>query len=149
MSDDESELDTSRASVVVYTPAYQRDEWDKEAEELGMSRSEYLRMIIQAGRKHFNHNKGQERLTSMGKPETPIPDSEHPSNTFSDDISLKTQILESISTEEYLTWNEIVDIVVDDIERYIDKTLDELRESNQIKYDGQKGGFTEMPQADE
>lgn len=39
-------------SVAVKTtvPAYQRDEWDQHADELGMSRSEFLRCMVQAGR---------------------------------------------------------------------------------------------------
>ncbi|MBB6645220.1 DUF5805 domain-containing protein [Halobellus ruber] len=149
MSDDESGLDTSRATITVYAPVYQRDKWDEEAEELGLSRSEYLKMMIQAGRKHFDPDNGQKKLTSIGGAETPIPDSDHPSNKFSEDICLESQILEAISRGDYLTWNEIVDTVVDDIERYIDKELDDLRDSNQIRYDGQRGGFTDIPQANE
>ena len=49
----ESEVDTSRVVVQTYVPAYQREEWDDHAEALDMNRSEFVRTMVQAGRRGF------------------------------------------------------------------------------------------------
>jgi hypothetical protein len=46
------DVDTSRTVVQAYVPAYQRDNWDEHADQLGMSRSEFVKTMVQAGRHH-------------------------------------------------------------------------------------------------
>ena len=43
-----------RVSVQTYVPAGQRDRWREEADELDMSQAEYVRTMVQAGRRGFD-----------------------------------------------------------------------------------------------
>ena len=49
----DEEADTVRTSVRTYLPEYQKAKWEEHAEELGMSRSEFVRTMVQAGRRGF------------------------------------------------------------------------------------------------
>lgn len=42
--------ETDRTVAKTYVPRYQKDIWRREAEDLGMSQSEFLRTMVQAGR---------------------------------------------------------------------------------------------------
>ena len=53
MASDE-EVDTTRTSVKTFVPAYQKDEWKRHADELDMSQSEFVRTMVQAGRRDFD-----------------------------------------------------------------------------------------------
>lgn len=45
--------DDERKTAKTYIPAYQKEEWKEHADELGMSQSEFIRCMVQAGRKVF------------------------------------------------------------------------------------------------
>ena len=64
MSDD-------RRSVKTYVPAEQKDRWQEHADELGMSQSEFVRTMVQAGRRGFS-------LSDSGKAAEPGPSGSDP-----------------------------------------------------------------------
>ncbi|MXV64370.1 hypothetical protein GS429_20325 [Natronorubrum sp. JWXQ-INN-674] len=117
--------DTERKSVKTYVPAYQKDEWQSHAEQLGMSQSEFVRTMVQAGRKGF------ESATT------------EPSSGGSDPggNALETQVLNLLSSDTY-SWDELLEAVSDDIESRLDDTLEELQSRNRIRYSGRHGGYT-------
>ncbi|OIB57993.1 DUF5805 domain-containing protein [Natrialba sp. SSL1] len=117
--------DTSRKSVKAYVPAYQKAEWQSHADELDMSQSEFVRTMVQAGRKGFE------------------PASEEPTSQGSDPggNALETQVLNLLSSDTY-SWDELLDAVSEDIESRLDDTLEELQSDNQIRYSGRHGGYT-------
>ena len=117
--------DTSRTAVKTYVPAYQKAEWQDHADDLGMSQSEFLRTMVQAGRQGF-----------QGESEEPgSPDADPRGN------GLETRILELLSDDTY-TWDELLEAVSDDIESRLDDALEELQAENRVRYSGRHGGYT-------
>ncbi|WP_254764003.1 DUF5805 domain-containing protein [Natrinema marinum] len=120
--------DTSRKSVKTYVPAYQKAEWQSHADDLEMSQSEFVRTMVQAGRKGFEPDSTDE--TDSG---SPAPD---PGGN-----GLERQVLESLSSDTY-SWDELLESVSDDIESRLDETLEKLQANNRIRYSGRHGGYT-------
>jgi hypothetical protein len=130
MSD--AEVDTSQTVVQTYVPAYQRQAWDEHAEELGMSRSEFVRTMVQAGRRGFGADPGRDSESNSGTGEGPIGVTED---------ALRTRVVESIEQEGCLGWEELLAEVTGDIESRLERTLDELQNDGQIRHSGRQGGY--------
>ncbi|ELZ01272.1 hypothetical protein C481_10410 [Natrialba asiatica DSM 12278] len=90
-----------------------------------MSQSEFVRTMVQAGRKGL-------------EPATAEPESTG-SNPGGD--GLETQVLELLSADSY-SWDELLEGVSDDIESRLDETLEQLQADNRIRYSGRHGGYT-------
>ena len=117
--------DTSRETVKTYVPAYQKAEWQSHADDLDMSQSEFVRTMVQAGRKGFDPDSAE--------PDSPGPD---PGGN-----ALERQVLELLTSDTY-SWDELLEAVSDDIESRLDETLEELQATNRIRYSGRHGGYT-------
>ncbi|WP_255190802.1 DUF5805 domain-containing protein [Natronobeatus ordinarius] len=117
--------DTSNTSVRAYVPAYQKAAWKDHADELEMSLSEFVRAMVQAGRRGFET--GHEE-----------PDS---SDATPGGNALETQVLELLAADTY-SWEELLEAVTDDVESRLDDTLGELQSANRIRYSGRHGGYT-------
>ncbi|QLG47699.1 DUF5805 domain-containing protein [Natrinema halophilum] len=117
--------DRSRKAVKTYVPAYQKSEWQSHADDLEMSQSEFVRTMVQAGRKGF------ESATT------------EPASSDSDPggDALEKQVIELLSADTY-SWDELLEAVSDDIESRLDDTLEELQTNNRIRYSGRHGGYT-------
>jgi len=174
-----SEGDTERVTVRTYVPKYQRDEWDDHAEDLDMSRSEFIRTMVQAGRRTFGNDDGPfdavldtsgssaDSVAGADGAETSATDRQLPGTegtgaTVDDDDStgtgdapisgaaagrdttndLETQVVETLSGERYLSWDELLAAVTDDIEDRLEVTLQELQAGNRVRYSGRNGGYT-------
>ena len=122
MSDD-------RRSVKTYIPAEQKSRWQDHADELGMSQSEFVRTMVQAGMRGF----------TTSKPTNPVEPTSKGSNPRGD--SLERQIEVALS-EEPRSWEELVDVVVGDFEAQLESALDSLQDENRVRYNGRKGGYT-------
>ncbi len=48
-----TDKDEERVAITAYVPEYQREQWKGHANELEMSLSEFVRTMVQAGRKGF------------------------------------------------------------------------------------------------
>jgi hypothetical protein len=137
----DSETDTSRAVVKTYVPAYQREEWDDHAEDLGMSRSEFVKSMVQAGRRGFEPERRLENHPQTGG---------HPESESSVDWaepteseqSLEESVLDALSATEYTTWEALLAGITDDIESRLEDTLQELQAADEIRYSGRNGGYT-------
>jgi hypothetical protein len=119
--------DTSRSVVQVYVPAYQRDIWDEHAEELDMSRSEFVKTMVQSGRRGFGADS-----VEMGGPQDG-------QNSGAD--SLEDEIRECLQHENCLSWDELLQELTDDIETRLESTLQELQEDGTLRYSGRDGGY--------
>ncbi|WP_123534353.1 DUF5805 domain-containing protein [Halosimplex salinum] len=139
----ESDVDTSRVSVRTYVPAYQREEWDAHAEDLGMSRSEFVRTMVQAGRRGFGGDtdtSGPERSEQESSTEK---SGEAPSSDDDPQGSdLEDRVVEALRSAEYLSWEELLDAVTDDIEASLEETLQDLQSNGRVTYSGRNGGYT-------
>lgn len=126
-------LDTERKTVVTYVPAYQKHEWADHAERLGMSQSEFVRTMVQAGRREF----GIPEDPGEGVPaEEPSSRAETPRGN-----GFETRVRKALDSEEYRSWDELVAALTDDIEGRLDDTLQRLQSANEVRYSGRHGGY--------
>lgn len=122
MSDD-------RRSVKTYVPAEQKDRWREHADELDMSQSEFVRTMVQAGRRGFS---------TIESEKTAEPD---PTGSDPEGQSLETRV-ETALADGPLSWEELVETVVGDFEDRLEDALDALQDRNRVRYNGRKGGYT-------
>jgi hypothetical protein len=128
-----TEQNTERISVRTYVPAYQRDRWDEHAEDLDMSRSEFVRSMVQAGRRGFDPRGSTPETGEDGN-------SEKSDDNDGAGSPLETEILDQLAGE-CLSWDELFEAVTDDIESQLEETLQELQAENRVQYSGPKGGY--------
>ncbi|KOX97329.1 hypothetical protein EXE48_10310 [Halorubrum sp. ASP1] len=117
-----------RQSVKTYVPTDQKEIWCDHADELDMSLSEFVRTMVQAGRKGFapSDSATDEELASEG------------SNPGGHDLERRVRAaLESGPR----SWDELVQAVVGDVEDELEETLDELQDRNRVRYSGRDGGY--------
>ena len=138
----DSEKDTSRVAVQTYLPEYQRDEWDAHADELGMSRSEFVKAMVQAGRKGFEDDSKPDSEPVVSEP----PD--HESKEQVDGLTgetLEGTVVDALANAEHLSWDELLAATADDIETRLEDTLQALQADGRVRYSGRHGGYTLDP----
>ena len=130
----EDEVETERTAVKTYIPIYQKQIWTDHAAQLGMSQSEFVRAMVQAGRRGFEPSSVEVSTDGVleGGSTDATPGVE----------GLETRVLDILSEAGSLDWDELVERLAGDFEDRLDDTLDELQESNQVKYSGRHGGYT-------
>jgi len=139
----ETERDTSRTVVKTYVPAYQRAEWDEHAEELDMSRSEFVRSMVQAGRRGFEGTQlPTQEDTSHEDHRQHEPETSTRAEGSGDTESLERAVIDALSPEEYRSWDELVEVVTDDVEQRLEQTLQELQADGTIRHSPRNGGYT-------
>lgn len=127
----DSDVDTSRTVVQTYVPAYQRDQWDEHADELDMSRSEFVKTMVQAGRRHFGEDAAGDALTSE-------------SDGSQSETDLQAEISSHLRAEGPCSWDDLLAGVTGDIETRLENTLQELQDEGQVRYSGREGGYVLM-----
>ncbi len=122
-------MSEDRRSVKTYVPADQKLEWQRQANEMGMSQSEFVRTMVQAGRRGFSlsETSNSEESGSPG------------SNPRGHGLESR---IESALTAGPLSWEELVDAVFDDFEDQLEETLESLQDRNRVRYNGRRGGYT-------
>ncbi len=128
-----SETDTERTVVKTYLPAYQREAWDDHAEELDMSRSEFVKTMVQAGRRGFDAEAGQ--AADRGRDHT-----EDTTSATGADEPLETKVIEMLSAEP-CDWDGLLAALTAEIEDDLDETLQELQDAGRVRYSGRDGGY--------
>lgn len=126
------DADTERTAVRTYVPAYQKERWANHAEDLGMSQSEFVRTMVQAGRRDFD----LERPGDDDGEEPP----EQPSNPRGD--GLETRVRTVLSAQEVVSWDELLEAVSDDLEGRLEAALESLQDENVVRYRPRQGGYT-------
>lgn len=130
MSSGEAE-ETQRVST--YVPTNQKATWDQHAEELGMSRSEFVRTMVQAGRRQFTH--------------APAETADRDANPR--DRGLEDTVRQVLRDEGPLDWDELVDELTASVESDLDRVLNDLQSENAVRHSGSRGGYTLMEPDDE
>jgi hypothetical protein len=125
-----SERETGRVAVRTYVPAYQKAEWAAEADDMGMSQAEFVRTMVQAGRRDFELGGGSSHREEPDGPDV---------NPGVD--GLEDRVLDLLQRRGTLNWDELVTGLTDDIEDRLDEVLDDLQEENRIKHSGRHGGY--------
>jgi len=131
MSDDP---DTDRAVVKTFVPSYQKDEWKRHADDLDMSQSEFVRTMVQAGRRGFDLE------SESDEPESRAEGASGGPNPRGD--GLETRLLDRLASDEYLSWDQLVEALAGDFEDRLEETLQRLQNENRVQYSGREGGYT-------
>lgn len=127
-------MDEERVAVKTYVPAYQRETWRSHADDLGMSLSEFLRTMTQAGRRGFVEEGNPDRVETEEAVEGDDRDADPRGN------ELETLVLETVGTD-HASWDELVDAATGDVESRLDETLSRLQDEGTIRYSGREGGY--------
>ena len=122
------DTDAEKAVVKTYVPPDQKEIWSEHADDLDMSQSEFLRTMVQAGRRDF--------LSSVEEGGSPG------SNPGGD--GLEDRVLESLSADGVVSWDELVATLSGDFEDRLDEAVQSLTEAGQIRHDPRKGGYTRL-----
>lgn len=135
MSDDTA--DTSQSVVKTYVPAYQKDEWREHAEELEMSQSEFVRTMVQAGRRGFDGRKQEAEKTADEEPGS--------GGSSPRGNDLEEQVLDVLSDGSYHEWSELLGALTEDIEDRLEETL---QSHDRVQYSGRHGGYTLLEESE-
>lgn len=117
--------ETARTVAKTYVPRYQKENWKVDADQLGMSQSEFIRTMVQAGRHGFD----------LERPEHASPNADPGGSVFEE------QVLDALR-RDVQTWDELVAKLSENMEERLDETLQELQQQNRIRYSGRVGGYT-------
>lgn len=122
-----SETDgAERSRVVTYVPNHQKELWEERAEDLGMSTSEFVRTMVQAGSRGFEEGRAVDTGSADGTP---------------GGEGLEARVLDALRDADKLSWEELLATVTDDVEQRLEETLDSLQSTNRVKYSGRDGGY--------
>lgn len=117
-----------RVAVKTYVPAYQKDRWREHADRLGMSQSEFIRTMVQAGRRGFDlAEKSEEGRSDPADPRGNV---------------LESRIHDLLESEGALGWDELREELAVDLEDRMDEALSALQDRNAVRYSGRDGGYT-------
>lgn len=122
--------DSKQVQVKTRIPPWQKEQWQEHADQLGMSQSEFIRTMVQAGRRELG----------LGEEDGTIEEGDAAgSNPRGRDLEVRVEA--ALSQQGPLGWDELVETVVDNVEQQVEDALDELQSSNQVRYSGRNGGY--------
>jgi hypothetical protein len=133
--------EVEQTSVKVYVPRYQKERWREHADDLDMNQSEFVRTMVQAGRRGFEFEDS-----------TPEPDRTEEGRSPGSDPGgrgLEDRVLDVLSDEGYLSWDELVAALSEDLEDRLEDALDSLQAANRVQHSGRRGGYTVTGGGDE
>ena len=130
-------MGSEQATVRTYVPTYQKQLWKEHADELGMSQSEFVRTMVQAGRRGFepSDSGSNQDGSSQNSEEPPSPDA-NPGGE-----PLKDRVENVLTDGEYYDWDDLLEELTDNIEERLDEALQELQSDGRIRYSGRNGGY--------
>lgn len=107
MSSDETTTDETTAYATASLPEWQKQQWEQEAETMNMTLSCYTRTMVEAGR------------SKIGVTDTQTP------NEFTTG-NIEDQIRETLAEQGPLSWDALLDAVLQNMENRIDQTVSEM-----------------------
>ncbi len=132
----DGDADAGSVNVQTYVPAYQRDEWRREADELDMSLSEFVKTMVQAGRSDISPEgfSGD----SVSREEVCAAPSSGPD---SGGEGLEDRVESILRDGGCYDWDELVAALTDDVEERLEDALQELQAEDRVRYSGRNGGY--------
>lgn len=130
--------DQERVAVQTYVPIEQRDKWRKEADDLDMSQAEFVRSMVQAGRRGFDL--GSSKTNKSATPDGSVDPGTSAATPGVQDLEMR--LLDVLQRSEFADWDRLLEGVTDDIEARLEDSLDELQAKDRIRYSGRHGGYT-------
>jgi hypothetical protein len=117
-----------RATVKTYVPRYQKEAWVEHAEALGMSQSEFVRTMVQAGRADFE------------PPAPPRGDDADAIESGNAGGTERERVLETLR-EGPRDWEELLAELTADAETRLEEALTALQDAGRVRYSGRDGGY--------
>lgn len=125
-----------RATVRTYVPEHQYETWREAAESMDMSLSEFVRSMVQAGRRGFElDGQSEEDFSSLEEP--------HSRASNPRGHGLKDRILSTLDSEGVADWSELVDELSGDFEARLEDAISELEDEGSIRYAPREGGYVQ------
>lgn len=115
-----------RTVVKTYVPASQKEVWEEQAANLDMTQSEFVRTMVQAGRRDFEFQPAEDP-SSAADPQG---------------LGLEERVLNCLAEDEPLTWDDLLELS----EEWLNETVGELQDRNLITHDGPEGGYVRQDQ---
>lgn len=122
-------MSTDRTAVKTYVPEYQKEVWETHAADLDMSLAEFVRTMVQAGRRGFDAG-GATNTEKSGSPDVT------PGGSDLDD-----RVLEVLRSEGPLSWDELLEEASADLEDRLETTIESLEDRNRLRYNPRAGGY--------
>jgi len=117
--------DEDRAVAKTYVPPEQKAAWQDHADELDMTQSEFLRTMVQAGRRGF-----------LADPEEGGSGDATPGGS-----GLEDRVLSVVDSAGVVSWDELVAELSGDFEDRLDDAVQSLSESGAIRFDPRREGY--------
>lgn len=121
---------TETVQVKTRVPAHQREQWRAAADALGMSQSEFVRTMVQAGRSGFEAVKQGDESSS------PEQGGHSDSNPTGND--LEARVHTALAESGVVSWEELVNALTGDFEERLEETV---QQAPDIRYSGREGGY--------
>jgi len=117
--------DAERTVVKTYVPRYQKEAWQRDAESMEMSQSEFVRTMVQAGRSDFD----------LGADEGSSPDATPGGDALE-------SMVRTVLADGGRSW----DVLVEELTAELEETLDFLQASGDVRFSPGEGYvLTEEP----
>lgn len=132
MSDDGGP-DTETVQVKTRIPKYQKAEWNAAADRLGMSQSEFVRTMVQAGRNGFEGPENGEKTSN--------PVETHPDHSSPGGGGLETRVQSTLAEEGVMSWDQLVGELSGDFEDRLEDAIADLEAAGVVRYSPRDGGY--------
>ena len=119
--------DGNREAVTTYVPAYQKTAWQDHAEELEMSQAEFVRTMVQAGRRGFTDES-----------DSPQSSGSNPGGQVSETV------LQALEEEGPLSFEQLYERLETDLESRLEDAIIELSEQGTIRHSPRDGTYTQV-----
>ena len=127
MADDET------VQVLIRLPKYQKSEWRAHADGLDMGQAEFVRAMVQAGRRGFE-------ATDHDASEGAVPEGpDEGSNPGGGGLEDRVQTI--LREDGIASWDDLLERLVGDFEDRMGDALDQLQASGRVRYSGREGGY--------
>lgn len=127
-SEQEAESDRSepdRETVELAVRSHLLSAWQRQADQAKLSLSAYLVHMVEAGR--------------MSVTMQPAVTEDTQSTMTAEEVA--DHIREELEHDEYVSWDELVETFVDDLERTVEDALSDLQDDGVVRYSGLHGGY--------
>ncbi|MGB9985809.1 DUF5805 domain-containing protein [Salarchaeum japonicum] len=122
--------DEERTSVKTYVPRWQKEEWVSDAQELDMTQSEFVRAMVQAGRRNINIGVEEGGSGGVGPRGDGV------------ETGLESDVRSCLESEGTLDWDELLAAVTDDVEDQVEAAIQSLEDEGVVRYRPREGGYT-------
>ena len=139
MSED---ADSETVQVKTRVPAHQRERWREGADELGMSQSEFVRTMVQAGRRGFDApSLVSDSESTDSEAEGTGADGDQTDGSAGA-VGFEARVVDALDAEEHLDWDSLVAELSANFEDRLETALESLQAENRVRYSGRNGGYT-------